>query len=152
MDEERLRDVREEDKELLFHWANEKAVREASFQLEVITWEQHCRWFESMMEDTSVIQYIYENNGEPMGQVRLKIVNRTATINYSIAEEHRGKGKAEKMITLLEDKVKKSDLKIDYLKAEIKDANIISKRVFEKLNYKKHNSEKQIAVFEKNLT
>jgi spore coat polysaccharide biosynthesis predicted glycosyltransferase SpsG len=42
----RLRRVRAEDVELLWQWANDPAVRRASFSQQSITWDEHVRWFE----------------------------------------------------------------------------------------------------------
>lgn len=135
MTSEKLRTVTNEDMKLLFQWANDSSVRNASFCTEPITWETHVKWFENMMEAEDVIQLIYEYNEKPVGQVRLKIKDGTGLISYSIAPEYRGCGRATQMLKLLESFVKKEYPFVRELVAEVKQENEASRKVFEKLEY-----------------
>lgn len=132
---ERLRLATNEDMALLFEWANDRSVRNLSFCTEPIAWETHVEWFQQMMHSQDVIQFIYECDDKMVGQVRLRIQNGTGLISYSIASEYRGNGKATQMLTLLERIVKKEYPKLKELVAEVKEENLASQRVFEKLEY-----------------
>lgn len=132
---EQLRKATEADKERLFHWANDRQVREASFQTGEIAWEEHEAWFDRMMRDEKVCQFIYEQDGIPVGQVRLNLENQTARISYSIAKEYRGKGYAKRMLNCMEREIRNSYPMIHKLIADVKCINTASRCVFEQLGY-----------------
>lgn len=133
---EYLRLAKKSDCEQLFCWANEREVRKASFQTGLIAWETHVEWFRKMMENENIIQFIYERDEEPVGQVRLDIQGDCGVISYSIASEFRGQGMGKRMIAMLEKKVKKDYPALQALRAEVKWENNASKNVFEKMNFK----------------
>ena len=135
MKDEQLRAVTNDDKELLFHWANDTCVRAASFQTEAITWETKVKWFEKMLDNANILQYIYEYDGKPAGQVRLNLQEGKGLISYSIAEEFRGTGRAKRMLALLEDMIKVKYPDIRELEAEVKCENEASKHVFKTMDY-----------------
>lgn len=132
---ERLRRVTETDKERLFHWANDRQVREASFQTGEIAWGEHEAWFDRMMRDEKVCQFIYEQDGIPVGQVRLNLENQTARISYSIAKEYRGKGNAKRMLHCMEKEIRNGYPMVKELVADVKCENAASRSVFEQLGY-----------------
>lgn len=138
MEKERLRAANYGDRELLFHWVNDRSVRAVSFQTEEITWETHVAWFEKMMADTDTMQFIYEYEGMPVGQVRLNVQNGKGVISYSIAANFRGTGKAQRMLALLEKMIKSEYPDIHELDAEVKSENIASRRAFENMNYQEN--------------
>ncbi|MDE7185188.1 MAG: GNAT family N-acetyltransferase, partial [Lachnospiraceae bacterium] len=53
-----LRKVKPCDMDLLFRWANDETVRANAFHTEKIPYENHVQWFEKMMADATVYQYI----------------------------------------------------------------------------------------------
>lgn len=134
---EYLRAVLPEDIELLYQWANDETVRKNAFNDGKIQYETHVKWFNNMMDDNNVVQYIYYYNNEPVGQVRLNVSDGDAVLSYSIGAEHRGKGYGKKMLILLEEKIKSENLNITQLIAQIKTENFVSQNVVESLNYNK---------------
>ena len=84
-----LRKVEYSDMDLLYKWANDTATRKNSFNSDAISYKDHVRWFNSMMGDDSVLQFIMMNGDTPVGQIRLNINGDEAEIGYSIAEEQR---------------------------------------------------------------
>ena len=66
-----LRRADREDVELFFRWVNEPAVRENSFNTELIPWESHQKWFETALADDGVRIYVLMQDSIPVGQVRL---------------------------------------------------------------------------------
>lgn len=143
---EKLRLATKEDMTLLYQWANDRSVRNASFCTEPITWETHVEWFQQMMKSKNMIQFIYECDDKIVGQVRLRIENEIGLISYSIAAEYRGTGKATRMLALLESLVKKEYSQLKELVAEVKCENMASRKVFEKLEY-----EEKVLVYKKKL-
>jgi UDP-2,4-diacetamido-2,4,6-trideoxy-beta-L-altropyranose hydrolase len=87
-----LRPVREDDCRLVWQWANEPAVRTASFCPEPIPWEEHRRWFARQREDPDGLFFIAVGpGGVPVGQVRFDVRKRSARISISLAPECRGR-------------------------------------------------------------
>ena len=98
-----LREATIEDRDLLFEWANDPETRRASFRMEKIGYEEHCRWFERILNDKNERQFILMNQDEPVGQVRLTLEGEDAVVSYSIAPDKRGLGYGKEIIRLAQD-------------------------------------------------
>ncbi len=95
-----IRKARREDRTLLFKWANDPAVRSASFSQRQISWDEHCRWFEHLMEkDDSVIYIALDVAGKPWGQIRFEEKEGAAVVSCSISEDFRGLGLGASLIS-----------------------------------------------------
>jgi len=94
-----LRPISSDDCRLIFDWANEPSVRNASFSSSPISWETHVAWFERALNDENLVLWIAENNlGIPVGQVRFTLEHHEATISISLDHAHRGKGYGVELI------------------------------------------------------
>lgn len=133
-----LREANKDDIGILYQWANEKAVRKNSFHSEPITFQNHVKWFDHMMSDSSILQYIMMEDEVPVGQIRLSINGDEAEIGYSIAPEYRGKGYGKILLDLLKEEVKKNRTDIKTFVAKVKPDNIASQKVFEKEGFIQH--------------
>lgn len=136
MKQYKLRKFTEEDKELLFNWANEEEVRKNSFQSDYIDWNIHQIWFYKQLKKKDSSIYIYCENEEPIGQIRLEYKGNYAEIHYSIEKKYRGQGHGERMLLLAEEKIRKERKEIQFLDAEVKKDNIASRKKFEQLGYR----------------
>ena len=130
-----LREAEQMDIGLLFTWANDPAVRLNSFTTDPIPYEDHRKWFEHIMADDKVLQYIMMDDENPVGQIRLNIENDSAEIGYSIAAAYRGRGYGRKILQLIVDEVKKHHPEIKTLIAKVKPDNKASKKLFESEGY-----------------
>lgn len=137
-----LRKANSEDMRFLFDLRNEKSVREQSFQQKKIALEDHKKWFQKKLKDDYTDIYIYENDGIPVGQVRVDIDNekRWGIISYAVQREYRGRGLGCRMLKNME-QFEKKRVKCG-LQASVKKENAASCRVFEKLGY--HGTETDI--------
>jgi UDP-2,4-diacetamido-2,4,6-trideoxy-beta-L-altropyranose hydrolase len=92
----RLRLAEIKDRELVWNWANEPAVRQASFQSDPISWDAHKEWFDARLQNVSCHFYIATDlHGSPVGQVRFEVENKVvpeATIDISLDRSCRGTG------------------------------------------------------------
>lgn len=122
--------------DLLYTWANDPAVRKFSFQTDPIPYDVHRAWFDRMMRDPTVIQYILVDGDIPVGQIRLNTEGNEAEIGYSIAPEHRGKGYGHKVLRLAAEAVRAEYPEITRLTAKVKPENGASKALFEKEGYR----------------
>ena len=69
----KLRKVEYSDINLLYRWANDPIVRKNSFNSAPISFDAHKDWFNKMMDDPSVFQFILMDENTPVGQIRLNI-------------------------------------------------------------------------------
>ena len=130
-----LRTAEKDDMDLLFKWANDPVVRNNSFNTEPIPYEKHIMWFNKMMDDTSVLQFILMDEDIPVGQIRLNVEGDKAEIGYSIGSEFRGKGYGHKILKLIGDTIKNNYPEIVTLIAKVKPENKASNTLFIKEGY-----------------
>lgn len=130
-----LRNALWEDVDLLFSWANDKAVRENSFSQKEISYEEHKKWYENLLKLETKRQYIYMCDNEPVGQVRIEILGDEAVIGYSISPEKRGMGHGKRMIELLTEQIRLDFPEVKQLTAKVKTDNIASQKVFKEVGY-----------------
>lgn len=124
-----------DDLDLLYQWSNDLEVRNNSFSLEHISYEEHCEWFNRIMHDDHIYQYILMDNDLLVGQIRLNINGDEAEISYSIAKEYRGKGYGRKILQLIQEEVSSSIPEVKKLIAKVKPDNIPSNKLFSSENY-----------------
>ena len=134
-----LREAVKEDMDLLYQWVNDPEVRRNAFHTEQIPYDTHKKWFENVLKDRNVLQYIlmeeYHGVTKEIGQIRLSLDKDRAVIGYSIAEEMRGKGFGSRMVQMAEEKLKEARQEIVVLEAQVKYENKASSKVFEKCGY-----------------
>lgn len=127
-----LRKAEPADMDLLFKWANNAEVRRNAFHTDIISYEEHKRWFEAVEADDNQKQYILMLEDIPIGQIRLSIHGELAELDSSIAENRRGNGYGEKIFKLLIEKVKIECPYIKRLVAKVKSENVASAKCLEK--------------------
>ena len=115
-----LRRVKHDDLDLLYQWANDSVVRNNSFNTDHISYINHVEWFNKIMSDSAVLQFILMDDDTPVGQIRLNVVNEEAEIGYSIGSEFRGQGYGHKILQLVADEVRRSYPEIKNLIAKVK--------------------------------
>jgi len=131
----KFRKANSEDAQLYFNWANDKTVRENSFNLSEINYEQHVNWFTNKLSSSDCFFYLFlDEQNTPVGQVRIDITGEEAVIGISIDEHYRGKDLGVEMLTQACN---------DYFKifpnaviiAYIKEENTASIKLFTKANF-----------------
>lgn len=130
-----LRDITEQDRDLLFQWANDEDVRKNSFSTRKIAYEEHCRWFDKMMQNENCVQWILQADDESVGQIRISIDGENAEIGYSVCAERRGEGFGRILLRLVRQRVKEEFPSIRKLIAKVKPENVASRRAFEDNGY-----------------
>lgn len=130
-----LREATELDMDLLYGWANDSEVRKNSFKTDLISHEDHVKWFHQIMKDENVLQFVLMEGDIPVGQIRLNLDKDSAEIGYSIAAEFRGKGYGHKILQLLIQKIRENCPQVKKLVAKVKPENAASKKLFESEGY-----------------
>lgn len=135
-----LREAVREDMDLLYRWANDSEVRRNAFHTEYIPYDIHKAWFENVLKDRNILQYIlveeYDGVINEIGQIRLSLDKDRAVIGYSIAAEMRGKGFGSRMVQMAEEKLREARRETILLEAQVKYENKASAKVFEKCGYR----------------
>ena len=138
-----IRKALENDIKLLFNWANDSSVRQNSINTATIEWSDHKKWFSSRIKDKNCKIFILENYCHPIGQIRFENKKDTWEIDYSIDSGFRGKGLGKKLIDMGIKQLPEGTL----IKAIVKEENIASCKVFEKLGFEKVEAEQAMNVY-----
>ena len=94
-----LRKVTIEDAENLLRWKNEEDTRKNSIVTgELIKMEDHLVWLQKTLNDPSVDFWIIEDDGVPMGDLRLNHGKTETEISIRLDKAARGKGLATAVI------------------------------------------------------
>lgn len=131
-----LRDVEEDDSELLWRWASEPAIRAASFSSGAISWEEHSEWFTRKLRDRNCFIFIaMDHKSLPVGQTRFDLLNpHEAEIAVSMSADNRGAGLGSLLIDLGFQKLM-SITSVQTVHAYIKPENKASLGAFTKANF-----------------
>lgn len=130
-----LRKAEWADVDLLYEWANDSEVRNNSFNIAKIGYEEHKTWFKNSLRDKDVDLYICYLDSMPIGQIRLNYTGETAAISYSIADKYRGQGFGKIIIKLIEAEVVAAYPKVKFLSGSVKLDNVASQRIFEENDF-----------------
>ncbi len=134
----RLRPAEQNDSRLLWEWANDSQVRNASFSSVDIPWTTHVAWMaEKLQQDGCRILIAEDDAGTPVGQIRFTPRgNGDTEINLSIARAWRGQGLANALIK----QAARSVLYEGYcsrIHAFVKPENVASVKAFETSGFKR---------------
>ncbi len=76
-----IRTVNSDDKEKLFLWRNHSTIRKVSRNSAPIEWDDHCRWFASLLSDPNRVLLIGQRGDEAIGVVRFDVLDSQAEIS-----------------------------------------------------------------------
>ncbi len=83
---------------LLLVWANDPEARRQSFNTELITLGTHLRWLYGRMADPNCRLFIAEDEGKPVGTVRLQRQGIEATVSITVAPVMRNQGFGKRIL------------------------------------------------------
>jgi UDP-2,4-diacetamido-2,4,6-trideoxy-beta-L-altropyranose hydrolase len=133
----RLRPVREDDCGRLWQWANDPLVRQVSFSSQTIPWDQHVKWFQSRLADSTEMFLIVEDSDDrPVGQIRYTLGSERAEVSITMDPDFRGKGLGSAALSMATTEVfrKTGTVAID---AWIKAGNEASMNAFARAGYRR---------------
>lgn len=131
-----LRRARPHDCRRWWEWANEPAVRQVSFSSAAIPWEDHRRWFQRKLADASVLMFVAEAEGEPVGQLRYELNGREAVVSIALDASLRGRGLGTQVLSAGSGRLRAGG-SIDRIHAYIKPGNDTSVQAFAKSGYRR---------------
>jgi UDP-2,4-diacetamido-2,4,6-trideoxy-beta-L-altropyranose hydrolase len=137
----RARRAQASDEVLLLRWANDPVVRRNSFNQDVISPEQHHRWFQRRLASEACRIYMLETeSGIPIGQVRFELEDERWVVDYSLASCFRGRGLGRAVLSAALSALTGEMGRISVM-ARVKVGNRPSCRVFESLSFIHKDSE-----------
>jgi RimJ/RimL family protein N-acetyltransferase len=148
-----LEKATEEDINLTFEWANNKKIREFSFSKELISIQDHKKWYLSKLSSKNCLYYIFRRGCHAIGSIRIDFnENQTVgLISYLIDPNEQGKGYGTLILQNVEKELK-DNLKYHFrLVGLVMTTNISSIKVFEKLHYSASIEKDDILKFQKEL-
>jgi RimJ/RimL family protein N-acetyltransferase len=80
--------------------------------------------------------WIYSIDGTPAAQMRLKLENEKAIINYSVSASYRGRGLSKLLLQHAALKVSLEKVHVKCLEGWVKKSNLASYRAFERSSYR----------------
>lgn len=132
-----LRKVNEKDIKGVLKLSNKEYVRKYSLNREKIKWEEHLKWFTKVLQSQNDAFYIVTNKDyDFLGQIRYKIEDCNATVSISLCEKVMGKGLSCNLLIESMENLKVEYKDVKSIRALISIENILSKRLFEKANYR----------------
>ena len=131
----RVRKARRSDSNRFFTWRNDPLVVASSFTKTAIDIRDHERWYDQKLASDNCEMFVVEYEHQPAGQVRFDIAGAEATVNYSLDAAFRGRGLAAPSMSRAIAAFSKDHKEVTSLVALVKQDNIASHRVFEKLEF-----------------
>lgn len=134
----RLRAARDDDCRRLWHWANDRQVRAASFSTGPIPWEEHRRWFAARQRDPGCRMLIaIDQDDAAVGQIRFDSSGAAAAkVSVSVDRNRRKAGYGSLIIELGVSRVT-AETPLRTVDAYIRMENRASIRAFEKAGFSK---------------
>lgn len=132
-----LREANADDADRLYSWRNEAAVRENSFNTEVVGLETHRRWLDAKLgarRETRI--WILIEDAVPVGQVRYDKRGAVAEISFSIDSRFRGRGLGAAILRMSAPRAC-HELTVREVRGLVKPHNIASIRAFERAGFRR---------------
>lgn len=129
-----IRPATAEDAWFLYSLRNDPVVREASFNSNQLSWEQHLLWLDAKTADGSMI-FIVEVGGVPVGYVRFHPIEGEGEFDVAVAitAAERGRGLGARSIGLASGEAEARGAQ--RLVARVRPGNDASIRAFEAAGY-----------------
>jgi RimJ/RimL family protein N-acetyltransferase len=131
-----LRRAAPEDENRLLTWRNHPSAREASFSQDEISALDHHQWFVRKLEDPKCALLVIEDEGRPVGQIRLDcIAPDLAEVSISLAADARGRGVGREALGLAASEASRL-LGVGNIRALVKPENEASLKAFRAAGYR----------------
>lgn len=123
------------DEKSIFDWRNHSSIRQVSLNKDVITWQNHQVWFESMLQNSNVVMLIAELDKTPVGVVRYDIKHEQAEVSIYLIQQTESKGLGYSVLISAEQWLLKMHLSLKEFNATVLEGNNASHLLFKKAGY-----------------
>ncbi len=123
----------------IFEWRNHPDIRKSSFNQELLSWEEHEKWFMAKLKDPDTTVYMAYYKKEKIGTIRFESKESVIKTSVMLNPLFLGKGLGSQVIKLgVEEYIKEKKPKKSLI-AEIKKENIASQKAFTKAGFKERH-------------
>lgn len=130
-----IRAAGHDDSHRLFEWRNHPTVRAVSRSAELISWDDHQKWFASVLADRNRLLLIGWREGLPVGVVRFDILGDGAEVSIYLVPGIQGGGHGRDLLQSAERWFIANRPEIRRLLAHVLDGNEPSRRLFSGAGY-----------------
>ena len=119
----------------IFEWRNHPDIRKNFFNQELLSWDEHEKWFMARLSDPDATVYMAYHKKEKIGSIRFESKDSVIKTSVMLNPDFLGKGLGPKVIKLGVERFimeKNPDMQII---AEIKKDNVASIKAFEKAGF-----------------
>ena len=147
-----IRLATESDSKEIFKWRNDSLTRKMSLNTNFVNWEEHNIWIKESLKNTNKILLICENqSNEKISFIKLEVKNNEALISINLSPIHRGKGLSQLCINSAIFYISNYFKNLNFLKAQIKEINIVSKKIFLNSGFKLYNTHNGLNYYRKRI-
>ena len=140
-----LREVTKSDWKVLLEWRNDKITRQNSFNSDLVSVSEHKEYIKNTITNPNRTIFILEYNEIRVGTIREdRLEKDELELSYTISPMYRGKKIGQIMMSLYLIERKGVFL------CEVKEENILSIKMIEKLGFKLFNVEKRVNFYKLN--
>ena len=140
-----LREVKKSDWKVLLKWRNDNITRQNFFNSDLISVSEHKEYIKNTIANPNRKLFVLEYNDIPVGTIREdRLENDELELSYTISPMYRGKKIGQIMMSLY-----LIDTEGSFL-CEVKEENISSIKMIEKLGFKLFNTEKRVNFYKLN--
>lgn len=123
------------DSERLFHWRNHPSIRKFSRNIDEIQWQDHQKWFASLLADSKQWLLIGEDAGTPIGVVRFDAEKDEAEVSIYLVPEKASSGLGQYLLHSAERWLITNHPEVRKVHAYVIGTNERSLRFFSKAGY-----------------
>lgn len=123
------------DSKSLFEWRNHPKIRNASKNSAPILWEEHQKWFDSVLNDGNRHLLIGSINKQPIGVVRFDIEGDVTEVSIYLVPNGRNFGQGKNLLSASERWLKINCPQVLKINASVLTENEASKKMFSGLGY-----------------
>ena len=140
-----LREVKKSDWKFLLEWRNDKITRQNSNNSDLVSVSEHKKYIKNAIANPNRTLFTLEYNEIPVGTIREdRLEKDELELSYTISPMYRGKKIGQIMMSLYLIERKGSFL------CEVKEENVPSIKMIEKLGFKLINTEKRVNFYKLN--
>jgi UDP-2,4-diacetamido-2,4,6-trideoxy-beta-L-altropyranose hydrolase len=134
-----IRLAEERDSENIFHWRNADETRQYIYNQEIIPWESHLVWFQSIIINPDRQLLIGEIDQKPIGVIRYDFDKKDALISIYLIPGLSNNGMGTALIHSGNQWIKTHHPKIKRVLAEVFPSNQGSRKAFENVGFRIKN-------------
>ena len=120
----------------IFEWRNHPDIRKNSFNQELLSWEEHEKWFMAKLKNPDTTAYMAYYGEKKVGTIRFESKESVIKTSVMLNPDFLSKGFGSKVIKLGVEKFIREKRPSKSLIAEIKKDNVASAKAFKKAGYK----------------